>query len=127
MHLSRVHASSRACIRACTHLSQVCTHVLQIDALKLKLYEGNLTHVALNHVPELLSYFELAKLEKAQGTHLDGLGNGVSLEGQKKKATKADLKRVKKAIAEKRRSGIEVYTDEELDAAGLRAPFSPYD
>ena len=46
---------------------------------------------------------------------------------EKKKATKADLKRVKKAIAEKRRSGIEVYTDEELDAAGLRAPFSPYD
>merc|ERR1719460_2453625 len=37
-------------------LDQVCTHVLQIDKLKLKLYKGNLTYVAKNFVPDLMSY-----------------------------------------------------------------------
>merc|ERR1719240_172443 len=40
-------------------LDQVCTHVLQIDNLKLKQYKGNLTYVAEKHVPDLMSYFKL--------------------------------------------------------------------
>ena len=41
------------------------------------------------------------------------------MEKAKKKASKAELKKIKKAIAEKRKSGIEVYTDEEIEAAGF--------
>jgi len=36
-------------------LDQVCTHVLQIDNLKLKQYKGNLTEVANNYVHDLIS------------------------------------------------------------------------
>ena len=62
---------------------------------------------------------EAAKLEKAADTYIDGLGNEVAVEKAKKKASKAELKKIKKAIAEKRKSGIEVYTDEEIEAAGF--------
>ena len=62
---------------------------------------------------------EAAKLEKAADTYIDGLGNEVKVEKAKKKASKAELKKIKKAIAEKRKSGIEVYTDEEIEAAGF--------
>jgi len=62
---------------------------------------------------------EAAKLEKQSDTYIDGLGNEVKLEKAKKKASKAELKKIKKAIADKRKSGIEVYTDEELEAAGF--------
>ena len=34
-------------------------------------------------------------------------------------ASKAELKKIKKAIADKRKSGIECYTDEEIEAAGF--------
>ena len=37
----------------------------------------------------------------------------------KKPASKAELKKIKKEIADKRKSGIECYTDEELEAAGF--------
>jgi len=62
---------------------------------------------------------EAAKLEKQADTYIDGLGNEVAIEKAKKKASKADLKKIKKAIAEKRKSGIEVYTEEEIEAAGF--------
>ena len=73
-----VHASSRACIRACTHLSQVCTHVLQIDKLKLKLYKGNLTYVAQNYVPDLLSYFELKATKFTMRFPTPGMLEGIT-------------------------------------------------
>jgi len=47
--------------------------------------------------------------------------NEVKLEKAKKKASKAELKKIKKMIVDKRKSGIEVYTDEELEAAGFLA------
>jgi len=62
---------------------------------------------------------EAAKLAKQEDTYVDGLGNEVKLEKAKKKASKAELKKIKKSIAEKRKSGIEVYTDEELETAGF--------
>jgi len=62
---------------------------------------------------------EAAKLEKAADTYIDGLGNEVEVQKAKKKASKAELKKIKKAIAEKRKSGIECYTDEEIEAAGF--------
>ena len=64
---------------------------------------------------------EAAKLEKAADSYIDGLGNEVAVQKAKKKASKAELKKIKKAIAEKRKGGIEVYTDEELEAAGFLA------
>jgi len=64
---------------------------------------------------------EAAKLAKQEDTYVDGLGNEVKLEKAKKKASKAELKKIKKMIVDKRKSGIEVYTDEELEAAGFLA------
>ena len=37
----------------------------------------------------------------------------------RKKASKSELKKIKKEIAAKRKSGIECYTDEELENAGF--------
>jgi len=62
---------------------------------------------------------EAAKLAAAEDSYVDGSGNEVKIEKAKKKASKADLKKIKKAIAEKRKSGIEVWTDEEIEAAGF--------
>jgi len=62
---------------------------------------------------------EAAKLEKAADSYIDGMGNEVAVEKAKKKASKAELKKIKKGIAEKRKAGIEVYTDEEIEAAGF--------
>merc|ERR1719305_1576135 len=56
---------------------------------------------------------EAAKLEKAEDTYVDGQGNEVKIE----KANKAEIKKIKKTIAEKRKQGIECYTDEEIEAA----------
>jgi len=64
---------------------------------------------------------EAAKLEKAQDTYIDGLGNEVEIAKAKKKASKAELKKIKKAIADKRKGGIDCYTDEELENAGFLA------
>ena len=50
---------------------------------------------------------EIAKLEKA------------AAKGDAKAATKLQHLRVRQAIAAKRAAGEEVYTDEELEAAGL--------
>jgi len=62
---------------------------------------------------------EAAKLEKSADTYIDGLGNEVEVAKAKKKASKAELKKIKKTIAEKRKQGIECYTDEEIEAAGF--------
>jgi len=62
---------------------------------------------------------EAAKLEKAEDTYVDGQGNEVKIEKAKKKASKAEIKKIKKTIAEKRKQGIECYTDEEIEAAGF--------
>jgi len=61
---------------------------------------------------------ESIKQAKEADEYVDGLGNTVKLV-KKKKASKAELKKVKKAIAEKRKAGIEVWTDEELEAHGF--------
>jgi len=62
---------------------------------------------------------ESAKLAAAQDTYVDGQGNEVAIEKAKKKASKQELKKIKKAIADKRKAGMEVWTDEELEAAGF--------
>jgi len=62
---------------------------------------------------------EAVKQAAQEDTYTDGLGNEVTLEKRKKKATKADLKKIKKLIAEKRKQGIECFTDEELEEAGF--------
>ena len=64
---------------------------------------------------------EAAKCAAAQESYVDGSGNEVKVEKAKKKASKAELKKIKKAIAEKRKGGLEVYTDEELEANGFLA------
>jgi elongation factor 3 len=40
-------------------LDEVCTHIIQIDSLKLKMFPGNLTNF-VNKVPEARSYFEIS-------------------------------------------------------------------
>merc|ERR1719359_2738939 len=62
---------------------------------------------------------EAAKVAKQADSYIDGMGNEGEVQKAKKKASKAELKKIKKAIAEKRKSGIEVYTDEEIEAAGF--------
>ena len=53
-------------------------------------------------------------------TYTDGLGNEVTIEKKKKPPTKAELKKLKKLIAEKRKGGAEVFTEDEIEAAGFR-------
>jgi len=62
---------------------------------------------------------EAVKQAGQADTYIDGLGNEVAIEKRKKKASKPELKKIKKGIAEKRKAGIEVWTDEELEAAGF--------
>jgi elongation factor 3 len=63
-------------------LDQVCTHVLQIDNLKLKQYKGNLSHVAKTAVPELLSYFELKATKFKMSFPQPGPLEGVTSKGK---------------------------------------------
>jgi len=62
---------------------------------------------------------EAVKLAAQEDSYIDGLGNEVQIQKKKKKASKAELKKIKKAIADKRKSGIECWTDEELEEAGF--------
>merc|ERR1711937_99310 len=55
---------------------------------------------------------------KKEETYIDGFGNEVAIK-QTKKATKQDLKKLQKKIAAMRKAGEEVWTDEELEKAGL--------
>ncbi|KAJ1629184.1 P-loop containing nucleoside triphosphate hydrolase protein [Pavlovales sp. CCMP2436] len=48
---------------------------------------------------------------------VDAFGNKTAVT-QKKKISKADLKKFKKKVAERRKDGEEIYTDEELETAG---------
>ena len=63
-------------------LDQVCTHVLQIDSLKLKSFKGNLTEVAKNFVPELLSYFELKATKFTMRFPQPGMLEGITSKGK---------------------------------------------
>merc|ERR1712061_763896 len=56
--------------------------------------------------------------QKKVDTYIDGFGNEVALV-RKKKATNQDMKKLKKKIAALRKAGEEVWTDEELERAGL--------
>jgi len=62
---------------------------------------------------------EAVKAAAASDEYIDGLGNVVKLEKVKKKASKAELKKIKKSIAAKRKQGIECYTDDELEEQGF--------
>ena len=62
---------------------------------------------------------ESTKLAAQADSYVDGLGNEVQIAKKKKPASKAELKKIKKLIAEKRKQGMEVYTDEELENAGF--------
>ena len=62
---------------------------------------------------------EALKQTKEEDTYIDGLGNEVSVEKAKKKASKAELKKIKKLVTEKRKAGMEVFTDDELEEAGF--------
>jgi len=62
---------------------------------------------------------ELLKKENLEDEHLDGLGNVVKLKKAAKKASKSELKKIKKVVAEKRKQGIEVFTDDELEENGF--------
>ena len=66
---------------------------------------------------------EAAKLAEQKDTYIDGSGNEVKVEKAKKKASKAELKKIKKVIADKRKGGMECYTDEELENAGFLAEY----
>ena len=63
-------------------LDQVCTHVLQIDKLKLKQYKGNLTYVAKNYVPDLMSYFELKASKFTMRFPTPGMLEGITSKGK---------------------------------------------
>jgi len=63
---------------------------------------------------------EAAKAKpKEDDEYVDGLGNVVKLEKKKKKANKTELKKIKKSVADKRKAGLEVFTDDELEANGF--------
>ena len=51
---------------------------------------------------------EAAKLEAQADSYIDGSGNEVKVEKAKKKASKAELKKIKKNIAEKRKVGASI-------------------
>jgi len=62
---------------------------------------------------------EAVKAAAQEESYIDGLGNEVAIQKKKKKASKAELKKIKKSIADKRKAGIECWTDEELEEAGF--------
>merc|ERR1719359_2665074 len=62
---------------------------------------------------------EAAKCAAKEETYIDGMGNEVEVAKAKKKASKAELKKIKKMIADRRKRGEECYTDEELENAGF--------
>ena len=66
---------------------------------------------------------EPAKAAKQEDTYIDGQGKEVAIDKARKKASKADLKKIKKAVAAKRKAGEECYTDEELENAGFLAEY----
>ena len=48
----------------------------------------------------------------------DAFGNKIEEKQEKKKIPKAELKKLKKRVAEQRKAGMEVYTDEEIEKEG---------
>merc|ERR1712054_445594 len=61
---------------------------------------------------------EIFKEKEKQETYIDANGNEVKIVN-KKKASKQDIKKLKKKIAALRKAGEEVWTDEEMEKAGL--------
>merc|ERR1719198_2559659 len=65
-----------------------------------------------------------AEKEKAKGASLtkedkfDAFGNKIEKKEAKKKIPKSELKKIKKRVADLRKQGQEVYTDEEVEKAG---------
>ena len=69
--------------------------------------------------PETVRCRESALGPFAPCCSLPSHGLRFALWWSRKKASKAELKKIKKNIAEKRKQGIECYTDEEIEAAGF--------
>merc|ERR1712216_631838 len=69
-----------------------------------------------------------AEKEKAKTSSLtkedkfDAFGNKIEEKQAAKKIPKAELKKIKKRVAEMRKGGMEVYTDEELEKEGWEIP-----
>ena len=61
---------------------------------------------------------ELIKEKNEPDTYLDGVGNEIKIV-RKKKASKQDLKKLRKKISSLRKAGQEIYTDEELEKLGF--------
>merc|ERR1711935_141558 len=61
---------------------------------------------------------EASKLTVDEDTYIDGSGNEVKVL-KKRRATKVELKKIKKLVATKRKSGEECFTDDELEDAGF--------
>ena len=89
--------------------SYLCQQAGKADVRVRLLVEGNDVRVLLEPVHV--------------DTYNDGQGNEVAIEKARKKASKADLKKIKKAVAAKRKAGEECYTDEELENAGFLAEY----
>ena len=61
---------------------------------------------------------EIFKKKEEADTYIDAQGNEVAIV-KKKKASKQDIKKLKKKIAALRKAGEEVWTDEEMEKLGL--------
>merc|ERR1712070_141749 len=61
---------------------------------------------------------EMFKKKEEADTYIDAQGNEVAIV-KKKKASKQDIKKLKKKIAALRKAGEEVWTDEEMEKLGL--------
>ena len=63
-------------------LDLVCTHVIQIDQLKLNTFKGNLTEVATKYVPDLMTYFELKATKFVMRFPQPGPLEGITSKGK---------------------------------------------
>lgn len=62
-------------------LDRVCTHIVQIDTLKLKVHKGNLSEFVKNH-PEARSYFELTAAKSIFRFPPPGPLEGINTKGK---------------------------------------------
>merc|ERR1712226_505998 len=94
-------------------VDEVCSEIwlMQKDPI------SGIAHLAITGgATDMKEMFEAKKEE----TYIDGFGNEHAIKN-KKKATKQDLKKLQKKIAALRKAGEEVWTDEEMEKAGLVA------
>ena len=71
------------------------------------------------HYRSIYFHHSSPEADEKYDTYIDGLGNEVKVAQKKKKASKAELKKIKKLVTEKRKAGMEVFTDDELEEAGF--------